>query len=403
MDRALHPSPQKDRQQQFANAIEKNLNIWLRRTEQLNSSNLNRFVQDHQTILRAAKFGLTLERCKRLVGDLFLHIFPLVERLRTEQQWLPLIQPIVEISCGGKNAPMLQFRYAKALYLAGDYGGAQRRVEAILTSAESDPAMLGNLHILLCDCLRLQNQYRAAEQHVDRAITLLIEQNDRTAIATAYNAHGIVSANLGHYTTATSSYKTALTLEQQIGDPVRQARVLSNLGRVATAQGDYKQAQTHYATVLKLLKNSNSEVDFITAYINLGNVQYELQQLDSAYASFMEAKTRLQPHLALTFFEALVETNLGVVTQAMGDHKAAIPMLQNGIAAWKKRDDLLRWANTSCHLAISLAALGETGAALSTFEQGVQTLEAFTDTAPAAAWLAEFRPQYQALRQQLRQ
>jgi DNA-binding NarL/FixJ family response regulator len=97
-----------------------------------------------------------------------------------------------------------------------------------------------------------QEDYAAAQSHIEESLVLLRELGDKAGIAQSLNTLGVVAREQGDYARARMLYEESLALRTELGDRRGIAQSLANLGIVANRQGDAVRADSHFRQSLPL-------------------------------------------------------------------------------------------------------------------------------------------------------
>ncbi len=128
----------------------------------------------------------------------------------------------------------------------------------------------------------MQSDYSVALQHFQESLTLREALGDAAGIAGALNNIGNVQREQGNYDQALDAFQKSLTLSEASGDEAETARASGNLANIHSSQGDYARALAYYQKSLILFEALDSKAEIARTLTNIGIV-YSLQG-DSAQA-----------------------------------------------------------------------------------------------------------------------
>jgi tetratricopeptide (TPR) repeat protein len=126
--------------------------------------------------------------------------------------------------------------------------------------------------------------------------------------ARALNNMGIVFAALGEYEEALAHYKSALKIDQTLGDRAGVALKLGNIGQCYADLGDVDRAESYLAKALKLAEQTGDLSAAADAAISLGQVRIQrrdygdaLEMLERGLGFATENRERYQEIRALEY------------------------------------------------------------------------------------------------------
>ena len=209
-----------------------------------------------------------------------------------------------------------------------------------------------------------KNQFQAALQSCQQAVTTAQTMGDRSTQAKSLNILGNAYLNTGNVKQALTNYQQALPIAQAIKDRVLESKVLLNLGEAANKLGDtakakalfqqalaiaqeIKDAQLVSAAKAQIQKPEKVEADKL---LEQGNKQLDTSQFQAALRSYQQA-LKIYQSIQDREGEAHSLGNLGLAYYNLGDYKRAIDYYNQSLTIASAIGDLLGEA-------ISLGNLG---------------------------------------------
>jgi tetratricopeptide (TPR) repeat protein len=129
-------------------------------------------------------------------------------------------------------------------------------------------------------CHRMQRDYVAAGEDVERALELAQDIGDRRAIANTYFQASLVAQRQGHWILSRNYAQRARELYAQLNDELNVARLLLNLGGLTLLLGDEEQAVEHLKASFAKALETDARADAAQALeglavVHLRNHEYE--------------------------------------------------------------------------------------------------------------------------------
>jgi len=131
-------------------------------------------------------------------------------------------------------------------------------------------------------CHRLQRDYVAAREDVERALELAQAVGDRRAIANSYFQASMVAQREGHYVLSRSYAQRAKDLYQELNDERNVGRQLLNLGGLTLLLGDEDRAVEYLKASFSRALDGDSPADAAQALEGLARVHLNRGEYDQA-------------------------------------------------------------------------------------------------------------------------
>jgi tetratricopeptide (TPR) repeat protein len=131
-------------------------------------------------------------------------------------------------------------------------------------------------------CHRLQRDYVAAREDVERALELAQDLGDRRAIANTYFQASLIAQRQGHWLLSRNYAQRAKDLYQELNDERNVGRLLLNLGGLTLLLGDEDQAVEHLKASFSRALETDSPADAAQALGGLATVHLRRGEYDQA-------------------------------------------------------------------------------------------------------------------------
>jgi DNA-binding SARP family transcriptional activator/Tfp pilus assembly protein PilF len=194
--------------------------------------------------------------------------------------------------------------------------------------------------------------YPAALDHYQRALSLARDRHDRTTEIRALNNVGLVHEHLGEYDAAVGCYQQVVAVARDIGDRPGEARGLDNLGNVTEYLGRYAEALDHKRQALAIARDIGDRGGAASTLNNLGNAYERLGRYEEALAYFQEALA-IAREVGYRELEGHALDNVGIAYRRLGDLHRALDQHRQAIV-------LARDTANNHLLAEALISAGET-------------------------------------------
>ena len=131
-------------------------------------------------------------------------------------------------------------------------------------------------------CHRLQRDYVAAHEDVERALELAQDLGDRRAIANTYFQASLIAQRQGHWVQSRGYAQRAKNLYQELNDERNVGRLLLALGGLTLLLGDEDQAVEHLKASFSKALESDSPPDAAQALQGLARVHLNRGEYNQA-------------------------------------------------------------------------------------------------------------------------
>ena len=162
-----------------------------------------------------------------------------------------------------------------------------------------------------------------------QALSEVCDNNDGAAVtedaalyAKALNAAGYLSMSFGDFEAAHTYYRRCLVLQEQTGDALGLAIVLSNLGIIASREKRFEDAAAFYERSAGLFRTQNAEARLANVLGNMGALYLAQKHYADAQTALSEALGLQKKHNEL-FSVANILSNLGHACLRQGMYEVA--------------------------------------------------------------------------------
>lgn len=250
---------------------------------------------------RAASFSLAIVSLLRDESEQadkhFARSLELRHEVADPQEWALDIRTFWEIASHREGLACLQEYYKRALQVDQNTGNRRgegldayalsqiARIQGRLTEAFSylDSALgvgresghrIWEAVALACigECYMLNGNLRTARSHVENALALFTKEHATRELGSARWLLGMIHAREDDLAGAETSYQTALSLVESVGDIFRQADVRYHQACLAEKEGRFDDAKQLYRTSLRMCQSIRNGPGIATSSFALGRL-----------------------------------------------------------------------------------------------------------------------------------
>lgn len=178
------------------------------------------------------------------------------------------------------------WRYWETHSLIGEGRGW---LEEFLAQSKHATETRGKALIAAAACAIYLGDFAAARSHVDEALVIYSDLNDKQGSARAMNELGLVALYQGDYHAAREILQESLEIKRELGNNSMIANALNNLGLVADYQGDFTSAYALHEESLALFSALEDKSGMAMAIGNLGHVAQHLGRFQEALQRQIES------------------------------------------------------------------------------------------------------------------
>ena len=219
-----------------------------------------------------------------------------------------------------------------AYFERGAYGKASASAAEALRLAPQtqDPERLAGMHVNVARVFLDEGRTEDAHESLRRAEELYREMDLQINVADCHHSRGYLLSRQGDVAEARNELEQAAELFRRIGSPLKEARSTTELARVTRIEGDPEGARRLLERSLELLGDSESvEVAETRRELALctsdSDPSASVDNLRAAAATFKRSGARVE-------FAATCR-QLGDLLEGIGDHGAAVEAYRDGILA----------------------------------------------------------------------
>ena len=178
---------------------------------------------------------------------------------------------------------------------------------------------------------------------------------------------GVCYEECGNREKALSAYSDLLKFAEKAGDIRRQTDALLRIGRIQTKSGEWRMALEQYDRCLQLV--SQHHIPNVISRVNnhIGIIHFHKGEFDEALKFFNKSIDTVDCEKG-ELDQAHALTNIGVIANIRGEHKAAMENYQRALEIYKRQGNRQQdEARIHHNLGMTYADMGECDAALGAF------------------------------------
>jgi tetratricopeptide (TPR) repeat protein len=160
-----------------------------------------------------------------------------------------------------------------------------------------------------------QKDYEAAARTFMEARDAYESEGKRDMVAEMQTNIGLIHRAIGEHQQALDAMQAALTVFQEINDPVRAAQVLGNMGGVYVALGDKEQAYNCYRQAADIFEEHGEKKMYGETLIAMGDLQVRDGKLMAGAATYEVGLEQLDQ---LSAGQKVIKGLLGIRNRLIG-------------------------------------------------------------------------------------
>jgi DNA-binding SARP family transcriptional activator/Tfp pilus assembly protein PilF len=207
-----------------------------------------------------------------------------------------------------------------------------------------------------------------AIDHLERALALYQQIDDRSSQAAAWNNIGIVNWRRGDLARAADCFRRALALYHEVGARRMRAPATNNLARVLHTLGQYDEAVDLFEQGLTIARDDEDRPSETSALCGLARVGVDTARHRQAQ-DHARAALAIAQDIGYRIIEGTAMRLLGVAHRELGEHEIAVHHLDSAVRiaqAVGETDDLMAALNG---LAATHTAMGNPARALQLYHE----------------------------------
>src|SRR5690606_5671604 len=123
-------------------------------------------------------------------------------------------------------------------------------------------------------------------EYCDSALMIAQANNFKTIEAKAYDLSGILNTISGNYTEGIKHFKKAANIFKALNDNVSLGKAYGNIATAYQYQEDFEKGLQYQLQSLKISEKEKDSLAMCISYLNLGNIQLKLENMDRAVTYF---------------------------------------------------------------------------------------------------------------------
>lgn len=123
-------------------------------------------------------------------------------------------------------------------------------------------------------------------EYCDSALMIAQANNFKTIEAKAYDLSGILNTISGNYTEGIKHFKKAANIFKALNDNISLGKAYGNIATAYQYQEDFEKGLQYQLQSLKISEKEKDSLAMCISYLNLGNIQLKLENMDRAVTYF---------------------------------------------------------------------------------------------------------------------
>jgi CHAT domain-containing protein/Tfp pilus assembly protein PilF len=217
-----------------------------------------------------------------------------------------------------------------------------------------------------------------AAKHLEQALSLLDQAQDRAGQAYALNELGGFYRDSCRPSEAFDSYERALALRTRLGDKWGEAQLLNNIGTLFTKYGQSQKALEYLESSLPLWRETGDSRREMQALNNIAKVQIEIGNMTQAFQQLEEVLSSCKPNEPC-YLEPFARNSRGIVYDTWGETQEALNQYQLALKVFRDTSNRENQAIVLDNIGMVYAGLGDAEEALSQFQEALKIRKALKD------------------------
>ncbi len=318
----------------FQSYIAQNMRYALSKVQALDATLPND--EEREMLLHALTFGLESPAAWPQTRQTLLLLAPKMEQAGYRGEWVSFLEQGIRVSQERQDPETeaeLRLQLGILLQLLSQYDDADEQLAISLERFKSLGLMRGEarVHNRQAWVARRKRQFERAEELLKDAMDHLDQDDDQYAYALL--VLGSVRFDQQRWQDAIAVNLEALTIWDVTGDRRMQAWTHTNMGMAYWQAGDLELASTHLRAAITLFDEVDDPVHRAVAAMNLGGVLIALDQPQAALDYFLIAERTFRDTQE-GFRLAKIYNNIGQAYLALGQPDNAIITLEKSIQYW---------------------------------------------------------------------
>jgi len=207
--------------------------------------------------------------------------------------------------------------------------------------------LVARAEVTLGSALAQGGEPAGAEVHLERALGLYEDLDDRLYAGHSHNALAVVHCATGDYEAAREQFRAARDAFEDVGDPVESAAVRNNLGVVLTRAGEWAEAEEALEESLELAERLDASVRLLGPCLNLARLHLAKGDLETS-SEYWERLLEVAEETGYWTDRVVALSGLGQVALRRGELEKARDYLRRARDAeqrdeqwWEDRQELV--------------------------------------------------------------
>lgn len=210
-------------------------------------------------------------------------------------------------------------KIGKVLAKRGEQDGAQSYFQNAIDQFEKlgQPLEVAELLNRIAWLYREKDDHAAARNCAERALQMLDPAAPNIVFGYVHNMLGCIEYNLGNWNKSRDLLLEALRVGERVGSEQLCKVASTNLGNTLWKLGDWVSALQYYKMNLELSEAEGDLWDLITAYNNVGVIEFSRGCFQAA-AEYFDKSVRIDEKIGAVEYEALARENLAEALEMLG-------------------------------------------------------------------------------------
>ena len=337
--------------------------------------------EDRDLALTILDYAFKLPDAWPQTSALLTALAPKMEQAGFRYEWMTILDEGIRSSQKqGDLATEAELRLQKGILqqLLNDYDGAceQYRLSESRFAALGDQRGRARVWNRMASVMRRRKELADAENYARAALETFAEYDPERGYSLL--VLGTIAYDRQCWDRAVSFFEQSLQLLKMSGNERFMAWVHTNLGLTLWRQEDLQEARSHLIHAITLFENIGDPIHQAVARMNLGNIYIALALPQRALDCYLQAEPIFR-QAGDRQRQAMVYNNIGKAHREVGKSGDAIPALQHSIKLWRTLNNPTRLANALDGLGLAYLEQSCYKSAQGVFQEMIGLLPAIED------------------------
>ena len=339
--------------------------------------------EDRDLALNTLDYALKLPSAWPQTSDLLTALAPKMEQAGLRRDWMLVLDEGIRSSQKqGDLATEAELRLQKGILqqLLTDYDDAceQYQLSEFCFAALGDQRERARVWNRRAFLMRRRKELADAESYARSALKTFAEYDPERGYSLL--VLGTIAYDRQCWDGAVSFFEQSLQLLKMGGNERFMAWVHTNLGLTLWRQEDLQEAESHLIHAITLFENIGDPIHQAVARMNLGNIYIALALPQQALDCYLQAEPIFRQS-GDKQRQAMVYNNVGKSYRELGKSDDAISALQHSIKLWRPLNNPTRLANALDGLGLAYLEQSRYRSAQGVFQEMIELLPAIEDAA----------------------